>query len=239
VNVQPWKATPAFLDAIAELGVEFEAGDLDRLGRYLATLEEANRQFNLTRIVDPDEAWMRHIYDSLTLLPIISGVEAGSVCDVGSGGGVPGIPLAICLPDVPFTLVESTGKKARFCASAAEICGCANVRVVNERAETVGQMREEHRESYDVVVARAVGAMAVVAELTVPLTAVGGLTLLIKGAKADEELKAAGGALRTLGAAYIDTLPTETGRIVVLEKQRTTPRIYPRRPGDPKREPLS
>ena len=85
----------AFLDHCARYGIVFEAGDLDRLGRYLNLLLETNREFNLTSITEPVEAWLRHIFDSLTLLPYVMEARASRVIDVGSGGGLPGIPLAI------------------------------------------------------------------------------------------------------------------------------------------------
>ena len=132
--------TPAaFLERIAALGIELEPHDLHRLGRYLALLLDANTRFNLTAITDPNEAWMRHVLDSLTLLPLIASAEASRVIDVGSGGGLPGIPLAIAMPHVRFTLLEATGKKARFLNEAVQQLGLTNVEVVNDRAEAVGQ----------------------------------------------------------------------------------------------------
>src|SRR5262245_12333052 len=109
----------SFLDAARALGIEFDPGDVEQLGRYLALLLETNKSFNLTAITDPAEAWTRHILDALTLvqfpaeLPIAEG-DSARVIDVGSGGGVPGIPLAIVMPSVRFTLLEPTGKKAAF-----------------------------------------------------------------------------------------------------------------------------
>lgn len=258
---RPLAPTQAFLEGAAALGIEFEAGDVERLGAYLALLLETNKRFNLTAVTDPDEAWVRHILDSLTLLPLLAEAqeeaqdrgEAGAlrVIDVGSGGGLPGVPLAIVMPGVRFTLLETTGKKAAFLREAAAALGLGNVEVVQERAEVLGQDRGErvdragrterehgHREAYDAAVARAVGPMAVIAELTVPLVKVGGRVLLIKGQKAAEELAAAKQALYLLHAQHAGTVETPTGRIVVLEKARPTPRAYPRRSGEPKRAPL-
>ena len=93
---------PAFLDAAARLGLAFDDDDLPRLGRFLALLLEANERFNLTTIREPEAAWARHVLDSLTLLPFLAELGATRVVDVGSGGGLPALPLAICMPDARF-----------------------------------------------------------------------------------------------------------------------------------------
>lgn len=236
-------APAGFEDACAEQGIAFEPGDLDRLGRFLAMLLAANEQVNLTAIKDADDAWHRHILDALTLLPVLSDLpESSRVADIGSGGGVPGIPLAIAMPHLSFTLVEATEKKAQFLRAASHALNLPNVTVLNDRAEALGQMRGGtggHREGYDAVTARALGPLAVAAELTVPLVTVGGIALLVKGQKADEELREASHAIGLLGARHAGTVDTPTGKIVVLEKASRTPRDFPRRPGIPKQRPLS
>ena len=228
----------SFLDEAAAFGIGFDPGDLDRLGQFLELLLEANRSFNLTRITDPEDAWRRHILDSLTLLPIIAQIGGRTLADVGAGGGLPGIPLAIVHPGLAVTFVEATGKKARFLESAINSLALPTARVVCERAETLGQDRETHRDHYDVVTARAVGPLRVLLELTIPLACVGGLVIAIKGEKAETEIAEARNALHRLHAAVETVLPTPTGRLVVVRKQRATPKIYPRRPGEPKRDPL-
>lgn len=240
----PALPAPAEFEAdCAEQGIAFEPGDLDRLGRFLAVLLAANERVNLTAITDPADAWQRHILDALTLLPVLSDLPEGArVADIGSGGGVPGIPLAIAMPHLAFTLVEATEKKAQFLRAAADALALSNVTVLNERAEALGQMRGGtggHREGYDAVTARALGPLAVAAELTVPLTKVGGIVLLVKGQKAEEELRESAQAVGLLGARHAGTVDTPTGKIVVLEKASRTPRDYPRRPGIPKQRPLS
>lgn len=229
---------PAFKESIQRLGLEFEPGDVERLGRFLDVLLETNKEFNLTGITDPEMAWMRHIVDSLALVPMLVSARAQTVIDVGSGGGLPGIPLAIVLPDVQFTLVESTGKKAKFLGRAATTLQLDNVDVVNDRAETIGQDHHHHRERYDVALARAVGRLPVLLELTVPLVKTGGLVLAIKGERAEEEIAEAKPALHMLHAGVANVVRGETGTIIVIEKHRKTPRLYPRTPGEPKRVPL-
>jgi 16S rRNA (guanine527-N7)-methyltransferase len=183
---------------------------------------------------------MRHIFDSLTLVPILLSTidTAPRIIDVGSGGGLPGIPLAICLPEARVTLLETTGKKARFLDEAVRELGLENVDVVQERAEIAGHDRDRHREQYDAVIARAVGPLRTLLEITVPFAKSEGIVLAVKGAKAEEEIADAKQALHALHARVVEVVPTPTGRIVVIEKLRKTPRIYPRRAGEPKRAPL-
>ncbi len=237
-SVEPLLPPDEFRHCVEETGVHFDPGDLERLGCFLTLLLEAGKQFNLTAVTDPDEAWMRHIFDALTLFPFVTSAEAKTVLDIGSGGGLPGLPLAIVMPDVRFTLLEATGKKARFLQETVGALELTNVAVINDRAETIGRDRESHREQYDVVTARAVGRMPVLVEIAVPPTRVGGWVLAIKGERAGEEIEEAKEALYRLHCHVVDTIRTPTGTIVVIEKQRRTPKIYPRRPGEPKRSPI-
>jgi 16S rRNA (guanine527-N7)-methyltransferase len=244
---------PEFMTQVASLGIEFEPGDVDQLQRYLDLLLDANTRFNLTAITDQREAWMRHVFDSLTLAPLIASSGGSRVIDVGSGGGLPGIPLAIALRGIHFTLLEATGKKARFLSDVVTKLGLGNVEVINDRAETIGQVHRRHvesrgaggakgggghREQYDVVIARAVGKLPVLLELTVPLAKVGGHVLAMKGEKAAKEIEESKAALHLLHCHVVDTVQTTTGVIVIIHKQRKTPRMYPRRAGEPKRAPL-
>jgi 16S rRNA (guanine527-N7)-methyltransferase len=231
---------PAFTQACAKLQLPLSAAELRQLGRYLHLLLETNKQFNLTGIEDPDEAWMRHGLDSLSLLPHLG--DARSVIDVGSGGGLPGLPIAITRPDLTVTLLEATGKKAKFLASVVGDLPLKNVRVITDRAETIGQQRL-HREQYDLAVARAVGPLRVMLELTAPLVRIGGRVLAMKGAKVEQELGESGDAMMTLGCGRVElyvAMPgiEEDAVIVELHKERPTPKPYPRLPGTPKTTPL-
>ena len=232
---------PASFDEACEaFGIALSAGAREQLGRYLTLLFRANAAFNLTAVRDADEAWTRHIFDSLTLLAALAELPAdAALCDVGSGGGLPGIPLAIVRPDAPVTLLEPTGKKAAFLEGVAATLGLSHVTVVRDRAERAGALDGPLRAAFPIVTARAVGRLNLLLELTLPLAEVGGVVLAMKGEKADEELAESRKAIHALHAAPAGTVQTPTGTIVVIEKRRTTPKMYPRRDGEPKRNPIA
>lgn len=231
-----------FARELQGLGLEVEPAEAERLRAFLDLLLEVNETTNLTAITDPEQAWIKHIFDALTLVPILATfqeqAESGlRIIDVGSGGGVPAIPLAIVLPECQFTLVEATGKKAEFLRAASIELRLSNVAVLNERAEVVGQSRQ-HREVYDAAMARALGHLAIVCELCAPLVRPSGIVIAVKGQKADQELLESEKALGLLGLRHVDTSDTPTGRLVLMEKTTRTPRIYPRSNGEPARVPL-
>ena len=239
-------AVPDFvLEDLARLELEVPAGQLEQLEGYLHRVLEQNKRMNLTAFKEVDTAWQRLIVDSLTAAPGMPepGPEVGPIADIGTGGGFPGVPLAIVRPDLQFNLVETTTKKAEFVNAAAEAVGAANVTVINERAEVVGR-HPEFRAVHEVVVSRAVGAIAVVLEWSMPLARVGGRCLLMKGPRAEAELEAAADALAKLGAgevAVIDAYPegfdNQLVFVSVVKAERTAGR-FPREPGAAKREPL-
>lgn len=200
------------------------------LGRYLDLLLQANERMNLTRIVDRAQAEVHHIADSLTLLPHL---PAGpiKIIDIGSGGGVPAIPIAIARADVTVTLVESTKKKAIFLREAAQALPLPNVKVIDQRAEDVGQGPQ--RESFDIATARAVASMDWLAEWCLPLVKKGGKMLAMKGQRITEELPTARRAINILAGAepvvHPVALPgTEHHVIVEVRKLGTTEKKYPR-----------
>jgi 16S rRNA (guanine527-N7)-methyltransferase len=201
-----------------------------RLGQYLDLLLEANQTMNLTRITDRAKAEVLHIDDSLTLLPHL---PAGKIriADVGSGGGSPGIPLAIARPDAMVTCIEATKKKAVFLQKAVAELALQNVRILPHRAEDVG--RGDLRQSFDVAVARAVGTMVWVAEWLLPLVKTGGKVLAMKGIKAGEEMASARRVIERLGGGAVivhpAALPGADGHVIVeIRKARPTPPAFPR-----------
>jgi 16S rRNA (guanine527-N7)-methyltransferase len=205
------------------LGVALDAAAVARLGDYLARLLAMNESMNLTAIEDPAEAWEKHILDALTLVPLLADVRQGArLADVGSGGGLPGIPVAVARPDLRVTLVEATHKKAAFLSAVAEALGLAGVTVRAERAEQLGA--GELHGAFDVVTARAVGRLEALVPLTAPLAKEGGVLLLVKGRRAEEELAEAGKVIADQRCVYERTVDTPTGRIVVLRRGAGEPK---------------
>jgi 16S rRNA (guanine527-N7)-methyltransferase len=219
-------------DLAARAGLTLSPDQHALLHRYLDLLLAANQTMNLTRITDRPAAELHHVADSLTLLPFLPpGPHA--LADVGTGGGVPGIPLAIARPDAQVLLIESTKKKANFLRSAVEQLQLANVSVTDVRAEDVGRS-PEHRERYDVAVARAVATLDWLAEWCLPLVKPKtGKVLAMKGAKAAEEVPAAARAIKYLHGAppvvhRVDLPGTEHHVVVEITKLgRSDPR-HPR-----------
>jgi 16S rRNA (guanine527-N7)-methyltransferase len=229
-----------FTAALAAEGIQVSPGQMALLGRFLELLLEANRSFNLTSVHDPAEAWHRHVLESLALARLLR--PAMRVADLGSGGGLPGLPLAVALSDARFVLIEATGKKARFLGDAAAELGLGNVEVLNIRAEDAGR-EAGRRGDFDAVVARGVGSLAELVELALPLLREGGQLLAVKGARADQEVEAAGRALELVGGELRGAdplLPAVGGDSVVVRVEKTgpTPEKYPRRPGAPRKRPL-
>lgn len=235
---------PFVREDLRQLQIELDDDRLAQLARYLAMLLEANQRMNLTAVREPEAAWRRLIVDSLTLLPGLEPLDAGArIIDVGSGGGLPGVPVAIARPDLHVTLLEATGKKARFLESCASELPLPNVAVLHDRAEVVGQ-NPRHRQKYDLAMCRAIGPMSELLEYTLPLVKVGGRVLAMKGPKVEQELAHAGDALAKLGGGdlqVIEAYPPSFGLdlvIVSILKEHPTPKKYPRRPGEPRHDPL-
>ena len=189
-------------------------------------------------VARPDRAL---IDDSLVLLDFLPPGPL-RVIDVGSGGGLPGLPLRLARPDLALTLLEANQRKAAFLVQACATLGLADVEVVARRAEEAGR-DPRHRESYDFAVARALAPMPVLVELCLPFVAVGGRLLAMK-TDAAAEANLAEAAIHRLGGRLVEigravSSARSFGQVVVIEKVRATPSEYPRRPGVPERRPLA
>jgi 16S rRNA (guanine527-N7)-methyltransferase len=229
-------------NSFAKAGLSLDAEAEARLSRYLDLLIEANNKMNLTRITDRAQAELLHVADALTLLPHLPS-KGCRLVDIGSGGGVPGLPLAIARPDVAVFLVESTKKKASFLAYCAEQLGLMNVTVSELRAEEVGR-DPATRERFDVATARAVGTMDWLSEWCLPLLKVGGKVLAMKGPKGLEELPLAARAIALGGGGEAIIHPVElpgTDHRVIIEipKQKKSDLMIPRPAPETRGKPLS
>ncbi len=211
-----------------EVGTETDA----RLGRYLDELYLWNRRINLTA-VPRAEAESRHTGEARRLLAASEAAQGARVVDIGAGGGVPGLVMAILRPDLRLTLVEADRRRAGFLLHAAALCACPGVTVISRRAEEVGH-DPAHRGRYDLAVSRATAAAPALCELALPLLRTGGrLLALVSDAEADARIAAAAAAACGGG----QPLAVAPG-ILAITKVQPTPDAFPRRPGVPARRPL-
>ena len=218
-----------------------ELARFERYGRFLRDYEEAN----VTGTRELRGIILDHVLDSLSCFLFEPLWIARRLADVGSGGGLPGVPLKIVEPALRITLMESTAKKARFLHRVAEDLSLEGVRVINARVEEIAR-RDEHRGDYDVVTARAVARLSVVAEYCVPLLRVGGSVISMKGRLEEEEISEGERAVERLGATISDLIDvpllpeigTKERHLVILDKIEDTPAKYPRNVGVPTKKPL-
>lgn len=215
-------------------------GFTDAIERFVALLLEANARVNITRVVEPDAVARLHLLDAAAALPWLDRLAPSTAVDLGTGGGVPGVVLAVARPDVRWLLVDSVRKKADAVAGIVGALGLANVEVVADRAELLGRSR---RASFDVVAARALAPLPVLVEYALPLLRVGGSLLAWKGRLGDDELRSGARAASELGGdpPSVATTGIEAlgdHRFVTVRKALPTPERYPRRPGEPARRPL-
>lgn len=213
--------------------------------RIYAEILLGNRQQNLTRITSPEDFWEKHLWDSLSgMVGIDSTKMPVKAIDLGTGAGFPGIPLAIAYPHWELTLLDSTRKKIAFIETAIAKLELKNVKTIADRAEAVGQ-QQNHRETYDIVVIRAVSQAAVCAEYVLPLVKVGGLAILYRGNWDKADTSVIESVAAKLGSKLEAIYPQETPfsksvrHCVYLRKHSHTPKEFPRAIGIPDRQPLS
>lgn len=234
-------------EAIARLlGHTLDPAQVAALHTYTTLLLEATGRLNLTSVRDRVGIERRHVLESLALLGLLEHLglvpEGGTVIDVGSGGGLPGIPIAIARPDLHITLLEATRKKVAFLDAVIRSLGLARAATLAARAEAAGH-DPQHRERYDLALARAVAPLDVLVELTLPLLRVGGHLAAVKGSRVAEEIAAATVAMTRCGGRVerVEPLPAADEdylSVVLAIKERPTPPDLPRRPGMPAKRPL-
>ena len=230
---------------VSSRGIAIDERAVDRLIAYRDFLLDWNQRVNLTALKDPALVEQVLILDALQMLPDLdriveeTGLRRPSLIDIGSGGGTPAIPLAICRPALDITMVEATGKKVKFLDAVIAGLSLGNARAVAARAEEFARDPGE-RERYDIATARAVSSLPALVELTMPLLRVGGTGIFPKGLEIGAELAAGKIAGEQVGAEILisDRLPGSETRLVVIRKTVPTPNQFPRRSGLPARQPL-
>lgn len=232
------------VEQAAQWGISDPEPVLDSLTPYVELLSSYDKA-NVVGTRDPKTLMLDHVLDSLSCFLFRPLWQARSLVDVGSGAGLPGIPLKIALPKLSTTLIESTGKKARFLELATQTLELGDAIVKNQRVEEVA-FEPDQRSGYDVATARAVSSLPVLAEYCVPLIREGGHAIAMKGVISAEELEKGERAAKKLGAQIVEVIsvPLHPGmrardrNLVILRKEHPTPDAYPRRAGRATRRPL-
>ncbi len=225
------------------LGIMLNARQIAAFKCYEEQLVAWSAKFNLTAIRDSEGIRSKHFLDSMTCIMAWRDNPPGTLIDIGTGAGFPGIPLKIVYPRLKLTLVESVGKKLDFCHHMVETLGLENVTLIKARAEELG-LKRQHREKYDWAVARAVANLPVLVEYLLPLVVIGGGMLAQKGESGPAETHKADKAIKILGGHLQQLIPVllpgvaEERYLVVVDKVSTTPPGYPRRVGLPAKKPI-
>lgn len=229
-----------FIEALKEKGIVLTDKQLDQFDKYYHTLVEWNEKMNLTAITKEEDVYLKHFYDSLTI-SFDYHLTHQTLCDIGAGAGFPSIPLKIVYPELKITIVDSLTKRITFLNHLCEVLELENVTAVSARAE---EYALKHRESFDIVTARAVARLNILDELCLPLVKLGGDFITLKGLKAKEELQEAKVGIEKLGGKVykeVDfTLTDENDHRcnIFIHKEKLTPQKYPRPFGKIKKKPL-
>ena len=225
---------------LKSIGISCNEDIIEKLDEFAGMLIEKNKVMNLTAILDPDGIAVKHFADSLSVLAAANFPAKSRVLDLGTGAGFPGIPLLISKPYTDLYLMDSTAKKLSFVSESIESLGLSAT-TVHARAEEAGK-DSEYRETFDYVVSRAVAALNVLCEYCLPFVKVGGYFIAMKGAAAQDEIKGAYTAIKTLGGEIEKTVDFELTdgqrTLVLIKKISPTPPKYPRQSGKIKAKPL-
>ncbi|HEO5006832.1 TPA: 16S rRNA (guanine(527)-N(7))-methyltransferase RsmG [Streptococcus agalactiae] len=233
----------AFYQVLIEHGITLTDKQKKQFETYFRLLVEWNEKINLTAITDKEEVYLKHFYDSIA--PILQGYIDNSplsILDIGAGAGFPSIPMKILYPEIDITIIDSLNKRINFLNILANELELSGVHFFHGRAEDFGQDKV-FRAKFDIVTARAVARMQVLAELTIPFLKVNGRLIALKAAAAEEELIPAEKALKTLFSQVTVNknykLPNGDDRnITIVSKKKETPNKYPRKAGTPNKKPL-
>ena len=226
-----------------KLGISLNRLQTDKFRIFYRELVEWNKKINLTGITDYEEVITKHFLDSLTVISARQFQDTDMVIDIGTGAGLPGLPLLITFPWLKLVLLEATAKKITFIKYITEKLGLSVTQVINERAETLAH-RPEYREQFDVVLSRAVAVLPVTVELALPFCKPGGIFISQKKGNVTLEVSQAakaigilGGKLREIKPITLTELP-DSRQLVIIDKINQTPELYPRRNGLPQKRPI-
>ena len=231
---------------IEKLGLSITEQHLRQFEIYYRELTDWNQRMNLTSITGYENVQVDHFLDSITVIPAIReicGEERPNIIDVGTGAGMPGIPVKVLMPDISLTLLEATAKKAEFLRHIMDKLGLDDVEIITGRAEDVAH-REDYREIFDFVLSRAVAPLATLVELTLPFCRTGGTFIAWKKGDIKQELEEAEKATNTLGGRLREVRAIELPEfddercLIIIDKITETPSKYPRRPGIPAKRPV-
>ena len=240
------KSTQLLKSGLQQLGIPFTDPLLQSFEEYMKTVLFWNQKVNLTAITDPEEFVVKHFLDSLAICGDPAIEKADHILDMGTGGGFPGIPLALIYPDKRFLLVDSLKKRIAFLQEVTEHLGLSNVTAIQGRAEDLAK-NPAYREKFDLCVSRAVAKLSVLSEYCLPFVKVGGVFAAYKTAGEDlslgeQAVEIMGGQIERTASfpSFSDDL-TEfqlDHKIVFIQKSKQTPKKYPRKAGMPTKLPL-
>lgn len=226
-----------------ELNIGFSDDKAAKYQGYMDEILERNQFINLTAITEHDEFIKKHYIDSLLCGDSEEFINAKTVIDVGTGGGFPGVPLAIAFPEKKFVLIDSLNKRIKIINELCEKLGITNVEAVHGRAEELAR-RKDMRESFDICISRAVANMSTLSEYCIPFVKLGGSFIAYKGPDCQEELdesakaiKMMGGEISRIDRPQFDELPFEH-TLIYIAKTENTKSKYPRKAGTPSKEPI-
>ncbi len=229
-----------------KLGLSLSPSQLEQFSIYYQDLVDWNQRLNLTRLTGYEEVQIKHFLDSLTVSlawPPPKTNPSFRVIDVGTGAGMPGLPLKILFPDIRLVLLEATAKKAAFLHHLKDRLGLNNVEIVVGRAEEVAH-QAEYRENFNMVLSRGVAPLVTLVELTLPFCVVGGSFIAQKKGDIEAEIGQASHVVSLLGGKLRETRRvnleefTDERQLLIIDKVSRTPEIYPRRSGIPAKRPL-